>query len=365
MSYSSALLPTHGTPHAPLTERELVDGQVAKYRRVLDELQLRRAAAASSRSAAAGAGSPRSRSRAGHAVDGLTLSTEQLDYARARLARSGGRMGPAPAGLPRGARPVRRHRVDRDVRGGRRGLLAVVLRDPEALPQARRPRLRADHRHRRRAVRSLPRSAPTSSSSTSFRAACCRRRPPSGARPQRAGLAVVNEHAFGHDYARTLATWRERFHAQRRRRARARLRRALRPHLGLLSRLLRSGVRAALAPMSSSTRSLMRSALVALALLVGRARARRRASPRRPRARRRAPGRQRAADLVRPARVRRAPLRAGGRIRRAPLCRTAVRARTDLRPQAAGPRDRRAQRQPRSRSSASAPRRNARAGGRR
>ena len=31
---------------------------------------------------------------------------------------------------------------------------------------------------------------------------------------RRAGLAVVNEHAFGHDYARTLANWRERFHAQ-------------------------------------------------------------------------------------------------------------------------------------------------------
>ena len=31
---------------------------------------------------------------------------------------------------------------------------------------------------------------------------------------RRSGLAVVNEHAFGHDYARTLATWRERFHAQ-------------------------------------------------------------------------------------------------------------------------------------------------------
>ena len=41
MSYSSALLPTHATPHAPLGERALVDGQVAKYLRVLDELRLR------------------------------------------------------------------------------------------------------------------------------------------------------------------------------------------------------------------------------------------------------------------------------------------------------------------------------------
>ena len=31
---------------------------------------------------------------------------------------------------------------------------------------------------------------------------------------ERAGLAVVNEHAFGFDYARTLATWRHAFHAR-------------------------------------------------------------------------------------------------------------------------------------------------------
>jgi cyclopropane-fatty-acyl-phospholipid synthase len=31
---------------------------------------------------------------------------------------------------------------------------------------------------------------------------------------RRAGLAVASEHAFGLDYARTLATWRERFHAR-------------------------------------------------------------------------------------------------------------------------------------------------------
>jgi cyclopropane-fatty-acyl-phospholipid synthase len=32
---------------------------------------------------------------------------------------------------------------------------------------------------------------------------------------ERAGLAVIDQHAFGFDYARTLATWRQRFHARR------------------------------------------------------------------------------------------------------------------------------------------------------
>jgi cyclopropane fatty-acyl-phospholipid synthase-like methyltransferase len=50
--------------------------------------------------------------------------------------------------------------------------------------------------------------APTSSSSTSFLAACCRR-----ARCFASGRAPpVNEHRFGTDYARTLATWRAWFH---------------------------------------------------------------------------------------------------------------------------------------------------------
>src|SRR5512145_3099037 len=86
MSYSSALLPAHATPHAPLTERELVDGQGAKYRRVLDELQLREPGRILEIGCGWG-GFAEVALAAGHAVDGLTLSTEQLGYARARLAR--------------------------------------------------------------------------------------------------------------------------------------------------------------------------------------------------------------------------------------------------------------------------------------
>ena len=53
---------------------------------------------------------------------GVTLSTEQLACAQARARAAGLASGrPAPAGLPRHRRrAVRRDRVDRDVRGGRR-----------------------------------------------------------------------------------------------------------------------------------------------------------------------------------------------------------------------------------------------------
>ena len=63
---------------------------------------------------------------------------------------------PAPAGLSRRARPLRRHRVDRDVRGGRRALLAGILPHDARRARARRPRLHPDHHHRRRPLRTLP-----------------------------------------------------------------------------------------------------------------------------------------------------------------------------------------------------------------
>ena len=52
---------------------------------------------------------------------------------------------------------------------------------------------------------------------------------------------------IGYGYADTLAEWRRRFHARLDGRAGARLRRALRAHLGLLPRVQRGGVPHALA----------------------------------------------------------------------------------------------------------------------
>jgi cyclopropane-fatty-acyl-phospholipid synthase len=89
MTYSAALFPqAQVDPHAPATERELVAAQHAKYGRVLAELRL----APGSRVLEIGCGwggMAETAARAGHAVTGLTLSREQLVYARERLARHG------------------------------------------------------------------------------------------------------------------------------------------------------------------------------------------------------------------------------------------------------------------------------------
>ena len=97
------------------------------------------------RSAPAGA---RSRSRppgAVRRVTTLTLSAEQAGAGQAAGRRGRARRPrrhPA-AGLPRGRRQLRRDRQRRDDRGGRRGVLADVLRDPRPAARARRRRRRS------------------------------------------------------------------------------------------------------------------------------------------------------------------------------------------------------------------------------
>ena len=87
MTYSSALFGDAPVdPHAPAGERELAAAQQAKYRRVLDELQL----APGSRVLEIGCGwggFAETAARAGHLVRGLTLSAAQLGYAQGRLER--------------------------------------------------------------------------------------------------------------------------------------------------------------------------------------------------------------------------------------------------------------------------------------
>ena len=186
MSYSSALFERPAGPHEVADTDELERGQQAKYERVLAELDLPAGARLLEIGCGWG-GLAEVAARAGHTVTGLTLSTEQLDYARDRLVTRRAAGGPAAARLPRGGRPLRRHRFDRDVRGGRRSLLAVVLRHAAALPEAGRARLPAIDRDRRRRCTRATASAPTSSSSTSFPAACCRRHRSSARRPRRPG----------------------------------------------------------------------------------------------------------------------------------------------------------------------------------
>jgi cyclopropane-fatty-acyl-phospholipid synthase len=167
MSYSSALLPAHAAPHSPHSPQHRPLSACAARgggarRRTAGEVSARARRAAAPFPVAPA----RTRLRVGRLCRTRAARRASRDrpHAFERAARlrawpalaAGRPLRPAAAGLPRRDRPVRRHRFHRNVRGGRRGLLAVVLRNAEALPGARRTRLRADHRHCRRTVRPLP-----------------------------------------------------------------------------------------------------------------------------------------------------------------------------------------------------------------
>jgi cyclopropane-fatty-acyl-phospholipid synthase len=212
MSYSSALLPAHVTPHAPLAEAELVAGQRAKYRRVLDALQLGAPARILEIGCGWGGFAELALQR-GHALTGLTLSTEQLDYARARLAAHG-------------ARADLRLQDYRDERGTYDAIASIEMF--EAVGEAYWPayfatlrrclapggracvqtiviadELFARYRTGSDFIQQYIFPGGMLPSPSAFRKAA-----------RQAGLAIVDEHAFGFDYARTLATWRQRFHAR-------------------------------------------------------------------------------------------------------------------------------------------------------
>ncbi len=169
------------------------------------------------RSAAAGAASPNSRrARSAAASPASPSAREQHDFA-ARAHRQGRALRQGrdqAAGLSRRDRQIRPHRLDRDVRGGRRKILAGVLRQGEGLP-------------------ARPAAPPACRSSPSTRAPIqtYRKRPdfiqryvfPGGMLPTPAILQIarrraracrfLRERVFPQDYARTLAEWRERFWA--------------------------------------------------------------------------------------------------------------------------------------------------------
>jgi cyclopropane-fatty-acyl-phospholipid synthase len=212
MSYSSALLPAHAAPHAPLSDQALVDGQHAKYQRVLDELRLDRRGRILEIGCGWG-GFAEQALAAGHSVTGLTLSTEQLEYARARLASSGERCD-------------LRLQDYREEHGRYDAIASIEMF--EAVGESYWPSYfdtikRCLDPHGRACIQTIVIADDLFEryrvgtdfiqqyifpggmlpSPGAFKAAA-----------ERAGLAVVNEQAFGFDYARTLATWRQRFHAQ-------------------------------------------------------------------------------------------------------------------------------------------------------
>ena len=92
---------------------------------------------------------------AGLQVTGLTLSPAQLEWAQRRVCPP----GTADLRLQDyrdNTRAIRPHRLDRDVRGGRRALVAELLPDRRPRAEARRPRRGPEHHHPRRPVRRLP-----------------------------------------------------------------------------------------------------------------------------------------------------------------------------------------------------------------
>ena len=198
--------------------------------------------------------------RAGYRVTGISLSDAQTAWARERLARAG-LADRADLRLQdyrdqRGT--LRRRRVDRDVRGGRRALLARVLRA-------------------RCATRSRRAAAPASRRSRSPRTRFERYRTqsdfiqqyifPGGmlASPSRLGrrgaarrARLAREQRFGRDYARDAQALARRVRRERRARSARRASTSVRALLALLPRLLRRGLRSRSRPMSATTRSLAR-----------------------------------------------------------------------------------------------------------
>jgi cyclopropane-fatty-acyl-phospholipid synthase len=212
MTYSSALFERAAPAHEVATAEELERGQHAKYARVLQELQLTPGARLLEIGCGWG-GLAEAAARAQLQVTGLTLSTEQLAYARARLVQ---------AGLA-GDLHLRDYR---DEAGQYDGIASIEMFEavgeafwPSYFATLRRclkPGGRAclqtiviaDHLFERY------RTGTDFIQQYIFPGGMLPSRSAFRERAGAAGLEVVSEHRFGADYARTLATWRAWFHAR-------------------------------------------------------------------------------------------------------------------------------------------------------
>jgi cyclopropane-fatty-acyl-phospholipid synthase len=212
MTYSSGLFESLGDPHAPAGEDTLAAAQEAKYARVLAQI----APAPGARLLEIGCGwggFARHAARAGHAVRGLTLSEAQLRYARERAAQDG-----VAADL--------RLQDYRDETGQYDGIASIEMF--EAVGEAWWPSyfttlarcLKPGARACVQTITIDDRLFPRYRRSTDFIQQYIF---PGGMLPspavfeqqaRRAGLRVVDRFAFGAHYAKTLATWRARFHAR-------------------------------------------------------------------------------------------------------------------------------------------------------
>ena len=210
MTYSSALFSGDAA-------QTLEQAQAAKYGRVLDQLQLQPGARVLEIGCGWGGLAEVGQQR-GLLMDGITLSTEQLDYARERLANAS----------PQARLELCDYRdLDRLAPPeGYDGVASIEMF--EAVGEAYWPGFfRTLSRHLKPGARACIQTITIADDlfddyrrGTDF---IQRYIFPGGMLPSRAafmaqaeaaGLEVVEELAFGPDYARTLALWRERFTAQ-------------------------------------------------------------------------------------------------------------------------------------------------------
>jgi cyclopropane-fatty-acyl-phospholipid synthase len=214
MTYSSGLFAlTPVDPHAAAGIDELVAAQRAKYARVLGELRLRRGSQVLEIGCGWG-GFAETAARAGHFVRGLTISAAQLAHAQGRLETQD-----LPAELVL--------QDYRDEAGQYDGIASIEMFEAvgeaywptyfATLARCLKPGARACvqtieiadalfDRYRRGTdfIQQYIFPGGMLPSPSAFRRAAAR-----------AGLRVVNAHSFGLHYAKTLATWRARFLAQR------------------------------------------------------------------------------------------------------------------------------------------------------
>ncbi len=209
MTYSSALLDAVDDPHRPLDNAELAQAQQAKYRRVLDELSL----APASRVLELGCGwggFAEAAARDGHHVKGLTLSPAQLAHARSRLDRAGLAANLQlqdyrdEQGTYDGVASIEMFEAVGEeywpsyfatlsrclAPGGRACVQTIVIDD----------RLFERYRRGTDFIQQYIFPGGMLPSPSAF-----------AAQASAAGLAIVRQHAFGRAYARTLASWRQRF----------------------------------------------------------------------------------------------------------------------------------------------------------
>ncbi|HEX7642866.1 MAG TPA: cyclopropane-fatty-acyl-phospholipid synthase family protein [Burkholderiaceae bacterium] len=207
MTYSSALF------EAP--QASLEQAQAAKYRRMLDELGLEARSNILEIGCGWGGFAETAVREGGHHVTGLTLSTEQLAYARSRLER---------AGLERHA--DLRLQDYRDLTGSFDGVASIEMF--EAVGEAYWPQYfscvgRALKPGGRACIQSIVIADDLFAQYRKGTDFIQQYIFPGGMLPcprafreqaARQGLRVSNELAFGQDYARTLQLWREQFKVQ-------------------------------------------------------------------------------------------------------------------------------------------------------